>query len=139
MIVQSAGLGEIVEVRNGYGDAGIHIAARRGHQAIVSYLLCLGWPLDQKGLGDMTPLHWAARQGHLATCTALIRGGAQLMPKDEIGRTPQNMAVAKGHVAVHQHLNGFRRVSGTVRILKLCVMKKGFNNLNNNSLFNIYY
>ncbi|MEO8179996.1 MAG: ankyrin repeat domain-containing protein [Deltaproteobacteria bacterium] len=77
------------ESRGSFGVTALHMAAQRGHEPLVSFLLDTGANLELRssGHGDSggTPLHWAAQYGHLGVVQQLVERGADLNPEEEVG------------------------------------------------------
>ena len=78
----------------------IHAAAEKGHQALVSFLLKNGAPVDSKTTSESTPLHYAARNGHFATAELLVASGADFNAVNLAGFTPLQEAAEQGHVDI---------------------------------------
>lgn len=58
----------------------LHVAAQRGHLAIVDYLLDLGLDPNYRERGDNTyPMHWAAAHGHLEVVKRLADAGGDVI------------------------------------------------------------
>ncbi len=78
-----------------YGT-GLHLAAKRGQESIVKFLLASGAEVNAKNNDGETPLHNAAREVHarseeLVRC--LLASGADVNAKDNKGRTPLRATV----------------------------------------------
>ncbi|XP_042860826.1 ankyrin repeat domain-containing protein 65-like isoform X2 [Penaeus japonicus] len=69
----------------------MHLAAWKGHTAVLEVLREGGADVDAAdGEGD-TPLHKAASLGHLLAIFMLMNFGASTYKKDKSGRTPQDL------------------------------------------------
>jgi len=80
----------------------LHLAAARGHEAVVVALTVPGRCLqERRNSQGRIPLHEAAYAGHAAVVRVLLRMGA---PKDDAGRndscTPLHIAAERGHSEV---------------------------------------
>lgn len=78
------------------GDTALHIAAGKGHESIVEFLLARGVDVNRKGRGGATALHYAALYGRLNVVRSLLDKGAVVNQKDEFGETPLHSAVSNG-------------------------------------------
>ena len=102
-------LGELLSCSNRYTDinmrtregwTAVHLAASKGHDAIVGFLLERGATLQVTGNTRCTALQIAAEYGHLATVKLLLAAGADLNGGPEhigsiLGRIEEN-----GHHAI---------------------------------------
>lgn len=77
----------------------LHVAARKGHVAVVEVLLDAGASVDAVDAGK-TPLHWAAEKGRDATVERLLAAGASVDAVDSDGMTPYQLAHSRGHAMV---------------------------------------
>ena len=70
-----------------FGDKGLHLSAKHGHDDIVKLFLDHETDVNILGASDMTPLMNAAQQGHLVTTRPLIDSGADLELRCSDGKT----------------------------------------------------
>jgi hypothetical protein len=59
-----------------YQSTPVGMAARWGHQEMVSWLIWHGADLNKSGAGWSTPLAWARKKGHMEIGQLLINAGA---------------------------------------------------------------
>ena len=78
------------------GSTALHLAARRGHRAVVEALLDARAEVDAlETASGTTALHWAAEVGHPAVVEVLVARGAALEARDAwYGLTPLGWATA---------------------------------------------
>ena len=95
---------EIATLSQAYPNP-LHIAAGRGHLAVVSLLLERGVRYKQKEEGGVkgTPLHWACKEGHLSVVKQLVNV-CNVTDQDANGDTPLQIACEKGHIEVVRYL-----------------------------------
>lgn len=68
-----------MDMANTNGWAPLHVAARKGRDAVVAVLLAAGAAVDQTDMKNgWTPLQAAAGNGHEAVVRALLGAGAAL-------------------------------------------------------------
>eukprot|EP01062_Namystynia_karyoxenos_P036446 TRINITY_DN26550_c0_g1_i1.p1 TRINITY_DN26550_c0_g1~~TRINITY_DN26550_c0_g1_i1.p1 ORF type:complete len:2672 (+),score=869.85 TRINITY_DN26550_c0_g1_i1:62-8077(+) len=79
------------------GTTPLHLAAKRGHHAIVRVLLAHGVRVDRKDKGDNTALMWAARGGHQRSCLLLVEAGADTRRMNKGGDSALLLAARGGH------------------------------------------
>ena len=97
---------EIATLSQAYPNP-LHIAAGRGHLAVVSLLLERGVRYQQKEEGGVkdTPLHWACREGHLSVVKQLVNEKVcSVTDQGTNGDTPLQIACEKGHIEVVRYL-----------------------------------
>ncbi|KAF3077232.1 Ankyrin-1 [Trichoderma lentiforme] len=82
----------------------LHIAARSGHETMITLLLDEGFDLESQDKEGKTPLQHAAANGHEAVVRQLLQKGANPESKDVEGQTPLLEAAENGHDAVVQLL-----------------------------------
>uniref|UniRef100_A0A8C1UES2 Ankyrin repeat domain 6 n=1 Tax=Cyprinus carpio TaxID=7962 RepID=A0A8C1UES2_CYPCA len=78
------------------GRTPLHLAAYKGHIAVVRILLAAGCDLDIQDDGDQTALHRAAVVGNADVISALIQEGCALDRQDKDGNTALHEAVWHG-------------------------------------------
>lgn len=91
------------------GDTPLHVAAERGADATVAWLLAHGADPSRRDDDDVTPLHRAAN-GDIAA--KLIEAGAPIDPPDRDGRTPLHRAVGDGRSDVVDRLLAHDALAG---------------------------
>ena len=69
---------DVNEVKPKTKSTALHVAAVRGHEAVVEALLSWGATVDPQSHAEATPLHLACQEGHLACVLALLKAGASL-------------------------------------------------------------
>ena len=96
---------EITTLSQAYPNP-LHIAAGRGHLAVVSLLLERGVRYQLKeGVLKATPLHWACREGHFSVVRELFnKKVCNVTDQDVNGDTPLHIACEKGHIEVVRYL-----------------------------------
>lgn len=70
-----------------HGRSRLHVAAEKGHDKVVSALVCKSADIDATDNEDKTPLMLASDKGHLATVEALVIAGADFDYYDPEGRS----------------------------------------------------
>ncbi|XP_042633272.1 ankyrin repeat domain-containing protein 6b [Cyprinus carpio] len=78
------------------GRTPLHLAAYKGHIAVVRILLAAGCDLDIQDDGDQTALHRAAVVGNADVISALIQEGCALDRQDKDGNTALHEAAWHG-------------------------------------------
>lgn len=99
--------GARVNEYNAQGITPLHIAAQKGYEFILNYLLKKGARRSTnvaENKHGMTPLIMAARMGHLNVVKILIRKGAKIDTKDRDGDTALRYAVRMGRFGVVKYL-----------------------------------
>jgi hypothetical protein len=76
------------------GTTALHLAAQRGHDAVVRTLLEAGADVDFRGALGTTALHFAAQRGHEAVVETLLRRGADEIAVDANSNTPLSLALS---------------------------------------------
>ena len=82
------------------GLVALHIAARKGHDAIASLLLDMGAEVEAKDRDGQTALHLASSTGHACLVRLLLNRGAKIAARNLDERTALHIAVMEGHEAV---------------------------------------
>ncbi|TYJ39950.1 hypothetical protein E1A91_A04G104900v1 [Gossypium mustelinum] len=93
---------EVIKLKNRFELDPLHIAANRGHEAIVQVLLDHDPSLSKTvGQANATPLVSAATKGHTGVVHALLKNDPSLIdiPKAN-GKNPLHFAVRQGHVDI---------------------------------------
>nr|AEI30666.1 ankyrin 23/unc44 [uncultured microorganism] len=80
------------------GYAPLHIAASKGHLAVVRHLLEEGAAVDVPDKWGESPLQFAVRSGHLAVAEALLDAGANV--QGTARATPLHSAVARAYTRI---------------------------------------
>ena len=70
--------GAAIEDKTQHGESALHLAAEKGHIAIMELLLHRSVGIDSKTKSGDTPLVCAARRGHVAAVKLLLEHGAQI-------------------------------------------------------------
>ncbi|KAG4414362.1 hypothetical protein IFR04_012499 [Cadophora malorum] len=94
------------DARNLIDSTPLHLAADKGHLAVVRLLLDCGASVDTLTASNYTPLHLAADKGHLAVVRLLLDCGASVDTLTASNHTPLHLAANKGHLAVVRLLLG---------------------------------
>jgi hypothetical protein len=89
-----------------HGGAPLHIAARKGHVAVIEALLAAGAAVDMQDKDGASPLYIGAREGQAAAVEALLAGGAakNLQMNGAGGQAPLHAAAINGHLAALEAL-----------------------------------
>ncbi|KAG8677733.1 hypothetical protein FPOAC2_03839 [Fusarium poae] len=83
------------------GKTAISLAAQKGHEAVVQYLLQNGADLGHEGLLEITPLSFAASSGNLTVVKLILDAATHLLNLVDIGaQTPLCYAARYGHNTV---------------------------------------
>ncbi len=96
--------GADVNIRASYAKGGVeqvtalHVAATKGHEAIVGILIGNGAKVDAQEKTGLTPLMSASEQGHVVPAILLIDKGADPNMQDYAGNSPLLLAVANNHL-----------------------------------------
>lgn len=84
------------------GSAPLHLAAAKGHLAVIRHLLASGAKVDVPDQLGESPLQKAVRAGHLAAAEALLDAGANV--QGTAGATPLHSAVSRGYERIRDLL-----------------------------------
>ena len=91
---------DVNEVQPKFEWTALHLAALRGHEAVVEALLSWGAIVDQQGFAGVTPLHGACQEGHLACVLALLKAVASISLAEDDGSLPIHKAARKNMVDI---------------------------------------
>ena len=90
------------------GFTALHVAAYKGHRAVVKVLIDAGADVNTRDTSNRlhlgTPLFLAARNGHASVVHQLIKAGANVHLSDRNGLTPLAMAKNNGHCGCEKAL-----------------------------------
>jgi ankyrin repeat protein len=91
--------GQGLDATNLSGETALHLAVRKGHQAVVTFLLRRGAQAINADRYGTTPFMSAAAGGHVGIAQILLelQGGQGLDQRDIMGRTALHSAVGGGH------------------------------------------
>jgi ankyrin repeat protein len=87
----------LVSRRDDGGETPLHLAAIKGHEAVVELLLSSRANPNSRNRAGDTPLHWAAFNGHEGVAELLLSCGAEVDAKNNNGATPAQEAGKRGH------------------------------------------
>ena len=82
----------------------LHVAALRGHGAVIALLVSHGARKNGVNLQGWTPLWCAAREGHAASCALLLAAAVDTESRCENGTTALFQAASNNHCAVLKRL-----------------------------------
>ena len=91
---------DVNEVKLDTKGTALHLAAIRGHEAVVEALLSWGAIVDPQNHGGATPLYLACQEGHLACVRALLKAGASVSLPDNNGHLPIHNAAQQNRVEI---------------------------------------
>ncbi|KAJ1456765.1 ankyrin repeat-containing domain protein [Pelagophyceae sp. CCMP2097] len=95
------------------GEAPLHLAALRGLDHQVAWLISHGADVDAVNVRGCTPLMLAAQAGSVACCRQLVAAGGDVNRLDEANCTARDRADAADHTAVAALLRENGAVSGS--------------------------
>ncbi|MDR3131797.1 MAG: ankyrin repeat domain-containing protein [Rickettsiales bacterium] len=95
--------GEVINIKDDYGQTPLHVAAARGKLNVVRYLVGKGANIHAE-IGGYTPLHFAAHLGWLKIVRYLIGKGANVNAKNICGGTALHGAAYRGELNVVKYL-----------------------------------
>ena len=76
------------ELRFDYGSTALHLAAERGQEGMVRYLLEIGAAIGARDQPGNTALHIAVRRGYRTIASLLLDRGSDVNVRDYNGNTP---------------------------------------------------
>ncbi len=77
-----------LEFRFDYGLTALHIAAEKGHEGFIRYLLSNGADIDSRDQPGNTALHVAVRKGYRTIAALLLDNGSDVNARDYNGNAP---------------------------------------------------
>jgi hypothetical protein len=92
--------GADVDFLDASGTTALHLAAQRGHDAVVRTILEAGANVNFSDAWGTTALHFAAQRGHDDIVRTLLRHGADVNAVDGAGNTPLSLALPSNHSSV---------------------------------------
>eukprot|EP00435_Cladocopium_sp_Y103_P056407 s250_g19.t1 len=98
--------GSVKEKNSSYGNTALHLAADRGHAAVVEFLLSKKADIDAVNIYSETPLHNAAYSGRVDCVRILLPAGARTDLKNRHGKTALEDAKNRGHDEIVSLLTG---------------------------------
>jgi ankyrin repeat protein len=84
------------DVKDGFGQAPLHLAAAGGHAAVVEFLVAAGAKLNAECADGRNLLHCAASGGLVGLMERLLKAGFAVDQTDHYGRTPLFYAAEAG-------------------------------------------
>ena len=99
-VIQLLAAGAAVNIVDEYGWSLLHMAAARGHQAVLEALILAGGDVEAVDVSDRTVLHEAADQGHATIVKVLLAAGVDKEKTDQLERTALHGAADDGHEGV---------------------------------------
>lgn len=91
------------------GNTALHMAAVRGFDGVVRWLLRKGVLVDVANQAGQTPLLWAVDDGHASTVKLLLDNGARPDHRDRDGESAERIARRKGYTEILEHLDEARK------------------------------
>ena len=88
------------------GTGMLHVAARRGNEAMITLLLVRNASIELPMADGRTALHVAAEEGHAGVITLLLERGARTDTRDESGASALHVAAAHSDSCVVALLSG---------------------------------
>ena len=104
------------------GATAAHMAACKGHSAVLACLLDRGVHPGATTLDGWSLLHEAAVGGQVDAVRLLLQRGADPEVLDPQRRTPRQLAQAKGCRAVVALLPGPQEASNTAQVMRFCAL-----------------
>jgi ankyrin repeat protein/GTPase SAR1 family protein len=80
------------------------LAARKGHQNIITHLITCGASVDKKDLNNRTALHYASERGNLEMVKLLLNAGAKIDGVDICLPTPLMLATCTNNAAIISYM-----------------------------------
>ena len=99
-VVALLAAGAAVNIVDEYGWSLLHMAAARGHKAILEALILAGGMIEAVDASGRTVLHEAADQGFEPIVRVLLAAGVDKEKTDQLGRTALHGAADDGFEAV---------------------------------------
>uniref|UniRef100_A0A8P0N3C2 Ankyrin repeat domain 52 n=1 Tax=Canis lupus familiaris TaxID=9615 RepID=A0A8P0N3C2_CANLF len=88
-----------IDCADKFGNTPLHVAARYGHELLISTLMTNGADTARRGIHDMFPLHLAVLFGFSDCCRKLLSSaGFDINTPDNLGRTCLHAAASGGNV-----------------------------------------
>lgn len=116
------------EFRFDYGSTALHIAAERGHEGLLRYLIEIGADIDARDQPGNTALHVAVRRGYRTIASLLLDLGSDVDVKDFNGNAPihESLTASDGYAMTTMLLDrgadpNIKNGSGSTP-LHLCVL-----------------
>ncbi|CAK0863502.1 unnamed protein product, partial [Prorocentrum cordatum] len=105
--------GESPDAADDFGLTALHVAAKKGHVAVVGHLVEARADVNRRasGLRGETPAFYACKYGRAGVLSLLLRHGADPGLATADGRLPSQLAREKGHHEVEAILLGVLRWS----------------------------
>src|SRR5438876_10271552 len=75
----------------------LHVAAFKGREAVVKFLIANGADINAKSKEGYTPLYMTAFEGQAGTAEILIAAGADVRARSHDGSTLLQVATQNGH------------------------------------------
>uniref|UniRef100_A0A8C8SHA1 Ankyrin repeat domain 52 n=1 Tax=Pelusios castaneus TaxID=367368 RepID=A0A8C8SHA1_9SAUR len=91
----------VIDCADKYGNTPLHVAARYGHELLISTLMTNGADTARRGIHDMFPLHLAVLFGFSDCCRNnehVLSAGFDINTPDNLGRTCLHAAASGGNV-----------------------------------------
>jgi len=94
--------GESPDAADDFGLTALHVAAKKGHAAVVGHLVGTRADVNRRasGLCGETPAFYACKYGRAEVLSLLVRHGADPGLATTDGRLPSRLAREKGHLEV---------------------------------------
>ena len=96
--------GAKINIRDGYGQTSLHIAAQYGHNDIAEFLIQNKAQANVRNKENCTPLHLAAKYGHIYVVKYLIQNKAKVNLRNKENCTPLHLAAHYGNIDIVEFL-----------------------------------